>query len=65
LPLGVEFSFAEIKVQWISLGGGGLQIPDYPGNNAGISVDGLGKFTCQGVFLGTCLCLPQRLFSSA
>jgi len=33
------------------LGGGGLQILDYPGNNAGISVDGLGKF-CQGVFLG-------------
>jgi len=40
------------------LGGGGCNRLDYPGNNAGISVDGLGA-PVQGVFLGAILSLSS------
>lgn len=59
--LGVEFSFSEIKkVQWISLGGGGLQILTTILVTAIVSV-GVGWVTSptQGIFLGAILSLSS------
>jgi CPA2 family monovalent cation:H+ antiporter-2 len=59
--LGVEFSFSELKkVQWISLGGGGLQILSTILITALVSV-GVGWVTSptQGVFLGAILSLSS------
>jgi len=59
--LGVEFSLAELKkVQWISLGGGGLQIALTILGTALVSV-GVGWVSspAQGVFLGAILSLSS------
>ena len=59
--LGVEFSFAEIKkVQWISLGGGGLQIALTILVTTLVSVlMGWVRTPAQGVFLGAILSLSS------